>query len=124
MESNTKKQEALFEAEYDLIYVASPYSHQNKEVESVRYGQVADFVQRHLKEGRLVYSPIVYAHALALRHALPTSAEWWWLFNKRMVEKCDRMWVLCLNGWENSRGVRDEIEYAKIIGKPVKMFSP
>lgn len=122
MEQHTEEQTPRVAPGTELIYLASPYSHENFVIVNARYRDTQDFVARHLAAGRFIYSPIVYAHPLAVRHNLPTSAEWWWAFNKTMIDHCDMIWVLCLRDWENSRGVRDEIDYAEIIGKLVKYW--
>ena len=33
-----------------------------------------------------------------------------------MLSRCDEIWVLCLDGVEESKGVAAEIEFAKKIG--------
>jgi hypothetical protein len=40
-----------------------------------------------------------------------------------MIDKCDELWVLELEGWRTSRGVSAEIEYALTKGKTVRYLS-
>jgi len=107
-----------------LVYLASPYSHQNPEIESKRYHAVMRAAVRMLGEGVPVFAPIVYSHPMV------PYANFIWdgegengLFDKRsdfdyrMIDACDVLCVLMLDGWEESVGVSAEIEYAQKAGK-------
>jgi hypothetical protein len=122
MEQHTKEPTIQDAPGTELVYLASPYTHECPLVVSDRHWRTMAFVARHLVAGRLVYSPIVYAHTMALRHTMPTSHEWYWIFNKTMIDRCDVVWILRLDGWEQSVGVCAEINYAEMTGKPIKYW--
>jgi hypothetical protein len=95
-----------------MIYLASPYSHPDAAVRQQRYEAVATFVAERFG-GRVIFSPIVYSHNMAVAYDLPLDAAAWQRFNNAMQYAAKETWVLMLPGWEQSRGVQYEIEFAK-----------
>lgn len=106
-----------------MIYLASPYSSDSKDIEAARYRAVAGYIAMQYRLGLKMYSPIVACHHLSLEHQLPGDAKWWEAFNHDMLKRCDALWVLCLPGWEESRGVKKEIEYAESSGVPINYIA-
>ena len=96
-----------------MIYLASPYSHPDEQVRKDRFMAVASFVGDALRQGYLIFSPVVYGHALVQIVDLPTDALAWEAFNSQMLSNCREMWVLKLSGWEQSLGVQAEIADAR-----------
>jgi hypothetical protein len=103
----------------ELIYLASPYSHPDPAVRNARYEAVARYTILAIREGFVIFSPIVYGHQLALTGDLPTDAEWWRSFNETVIAACDSMIVLQIDGWQESLGVKMEIEFAASRNIPV-----
>jgi hypothetical protein len=103
-----------------IIYVASPYTHDDPLVVDQRFMAVRDYVTTQLRAGALYFSPIVYTHELAKAASLPGDAAFWFEFNFRMLKVCDKVIILKLQGWEKSIGVASEIAYAKTHGKPLE----
>jgi len=103
-----------------MIYLCSPYSN-NPEA---NYKAVLSYVEQHLKTtGNILFSPIVYGHTIALHSCneqINTDFESWKTFDLEMLEKSDEVWVLMLDGWTESVGVKQEIEYAKKLGKIIR----
>lgn len=64
----------------------------------------------------MVHSPIVEHHELAWTYMLPTEADFWERQNRRVLEACDFLFVLTLPGWEDSKGLAQEIEWAGELG--------
>lgn len=103
-----------------LIYLASPYSHQDPEVRQDRYEQACQAAADLIGEDVFVYSPIAHTHNIALKMpSKPLSFSYWQNFDFRMINACDELMVRRLDGWEDSVGVEAEIEYARKTGKPV-----
>lgn len=103
-----------------MIYLASPYTHSNPTIAVSRFWDTRKFVAQRLKAGLPVFSTIVHNHELAYLYGLPTDQEFWWKYNRAMLNKADEVWVLKLDGWEDSAGVQREIEYAQTKGIPVE----
>lgn len=101
-----------------MIYIASPYSGTPEQMES-RYKAVADYTARMINVGLVVYSPIVHFHHLANEHELPKDFEFWKNINIGMINVSTQLFVLCIDGWKESKGVKGEIEYAVSKGIPV-----
>ncbi len=92
-----------------MIYVASPYSHDDHIIIEQRYKATQDYVAMLFKEKAWAFSPIVHCHALALEFDLPTDASYWKEYNLHMLVRADALHVLQLNNWERSEGVYNEL---------------
>lgn len=107
----------------ELIYLAIPYSHPSKDVREYRVHLVSDIAGRLMNMGMVVFSPISHGHVIAEVHNLPTNWEYWEKSCRTFVSKCDRLVVVMVDGWLESRGVRAEIEIAKELGIPIQYYS-
>lgn len=103
-----------------MIYLASPYTHPNEAIRIRRFILARDFVHSHLCENVILFSPIVYTHQLAMTHQMPVEAQFWKFFNEDILRKADSMWVLKIDGWDESVGVLHEIEFAAKIRLPIE----
>lgn len=103
-----------------MIYLASPYTHSNPITMVNRFWDTRKFVAQMIKQDTLIFSTIVHNHDLAYLYDLPTDQEFWWKYNRAMMNAADEVWVLKLDGWEDSAGVQREIEYAQTKGIPVE----
>ncbi len=105
------------------IYLASPYTSLDETQRICRYGQACLMTAQLLREGHLVFSPIVHSHPLA-GYGLPVEFEFWQRYCLSFLDAwATELWVLTLRGWENSRGVNAEIEFARQRGLPVSLIS-
>lgn len=102
----------------NLIYLASPYSHVDPKVRKERFKQVSDVTVNLIKAGLFVYAPIAAWHTLAESYDLPVEFDYWQKFDELIVSRSNRVLVLTLNGWEQSKGVQAEIAFAKSQGIP------
>jgi len=107
-----------------MIYLASPYSHPDPLVRQARYHSAATFVARELWNGLPLFSPICYAHHMANEHNMPLDAASWAPFNEWMISKSYALWVLRIEGWDNSVGVNAEIVLAHSLSIPVEYKDP
>lgn len=106
-----------------MIYLASPYSHPDESVRHVRYESVVEYAARAWKEGHIVFSPIAHSHPIAL-HGLAGTWEQWSEFDSAIIGACAELWVLMLDGWEDSEGVEAEVGIAERLGLPVRWVQP
>lgn len=103
-----------------MIYVASPYSHENPSVCFRRYIAALEYADRLIKAGHPTFSPIAYGYFFEQFCGANGNFESWIGFNDTMILRCDVVHVLMLEGWDRSRGVRHEIEFAHRNGIPVE----
>lgn len=109
-----------------MIYLASPYSpvtpeeklHEN-ETRELRYRQTMAAQAMLFNYGYPVFATIVHTHCTAKAYKLPTDAGPWMRYNHHMIDLSMAVFVLQLPGWEQSRGVTDEIDYANKHNIPV-----
>ena len=105
------------------FYLASPYSHKNPGVSSVRAMQVIDVCAMLYDEGRAGFCPIAHSHAVALRMNNPLhrdSYEHWMRVDLPILRMCTVLYVLTISGWSQSDGVEKEVFEAAFNGIPVK----
>jgi hypothetical protein len=100
-----------------LIYLASPYSHPEDSVRHENYLIVTKIAADLVSRGYVAISPITYGHMLLEHAKMPTDWEFWENFCITLLKKCEKI-IVCNNmvGWDKSRGVSAEIEFAKNNG--------
>jgi len=99
-----------------IIYIASPYSHSDQNVQNERYNTICKLVSKLVAEGNVAFSPIVYGHTLLQYHDMPGDWQFWKNFCESFLYKCDEMIVYKMDGWEKSSGVQGEIKLATELG--------
>ncbi len=102
-----------------MIYLASPYSHEDVKVREYRFQTSAKAASTLMKKGIHVFSPISHTHPIAM-YGLPLGWDFWEQFDRWYIERCDEVWVLMLDGWQESRGVTAEIGIATEMGKVIR----
>lgn len=108
-----------------LTYLASPYSHKNVEVRQVRFEQAARATGWLMQyTGYNAFSPIVHSHPLATLCGLPGDWEHWVKVAQPYLEVSQRIVVLTIQGWAESRGVQEEIRLARVAWIPVQYLIP
>ena len=103
-----------------IIYLAAPYSHKDKAVMQDRFEWVSAVCAELMKKGYVVFSPITYSHQLSIDHSLPCNWEFWKNIDETFLKVCDGMLVLTLDGWEESVGLKAEVELAIKKAIPIK----
>ena len=107
-----------------MIFLASPYSHPERTVREDRFLAAALIAGKYILKGYNVFSPISHSHPIY--ELVPETGESWvsWeAINHEMIDNSSEVWVLCLDGWERSGGIANEIIYAGDTGKPVKFLA-
>lgn len=105
-----------------LIYLASPFSHKDKNIEESRFKDItliAALLEK--KYGYAMFLPITQSYAMVkMVPSLGGEFKSWEKIDLFMVGKSDELWVVKLEGWENSKGVKAEIKHANKIVIPIK----
>lgn len=104
-----------------FVYLASPYTpHAGESIEE-RVAAARQVAARLMAEGCVVFSPVSHSHEIAdhLAPALRLDHEFWMRQDLAILRYADRLVVLRLPGWLQSRGVLREIACAKDLGIPI-----
>lgn len=107
-----------------MIYLASPYSHKDPVIVKTRFLLVEQCTAALINAGHFVWSPIVHFHEMAAKYSMPTDAEFWKAYNFDFIRRADEMYVLDIEGWQESKGVMMELKVADAMMLPVKFVSP
>lgn len=109
-----------------FIYLASPYSHADPAVRQQRFEAACKKAAEYLNEGQAVFAPIPHSHPIAdhMEDAKRMDFDIWMQADLPILRYATELHVLCLDGWRESRGVTREIEYADLLGIPVKRVYP
>lgn len=99
-----------------LVYIANPYSHPDSKIVHERYDQVCQITADLVSKGQIAISPIAYGHTLLSYREMPSDWDFWQSFCISLLARCQKMIVVKMEGWQESRGVLAEIEYAKSNG--------
>jgi hypothetical protein len=109
-----------------FIYLAVPYTHESPKVQADRAKQVSICAAALLADGFNVYSPI--SHGVALESAGVSNGDHrvrhfshtrWLEICKPMIDAAEKIFVLPLPGYMESKGVKLEIDWALSQGKKV-----
>jgi len=99
-----------------LIYIASPYTNAEESVREENYRIVSMIAAEIVAEGSVAFSPITYGHTLLKYKEMPSDWPFWKNFCLTFLSKCDKIIVYKMPGWDKSKGVGEEIEFAKENG--------
>ncbi|MEZ4753100.1 MAG: DUF1937 family protein [Bdellovibrionota bacterium] len=108
----------------NLAYLACPYNSPDKGIVAKRFAQATRVAAELLKKKIFVFSPITHGAALIEHGGLKAGWDNWAEYDRTIIERCDKVIVLMLPGWEFSKGVMAEIEIAKELGKLVEYLDP
>lgn len=107
-----------------LIYIGSPYSHPDPDKVKKNFDLVSNLAAKMCSEGHVAFSPITYGHTLLGFQKMPSDWEFWKNFCLSFLKKSDQLLVYKIEGWENSKGLKEEIEYADANGIHVIYIDP
>lgn len=107
-----------------MIYLASPYTHDDPAIREARFEAACHAAgQLMMVTGDNVFSAIAHTHPIATRCDLSLGWAYWKSFDLKMLEACDELVVLMLDGWRESKGVTAEIAFANEMGIPVNYMT-
>lgn len=99
------------------IYLACPYTHPDPSIRQMRFDLANRAAGELMQQGHIVFSPISMSHPIACVCNLPGDWDFWENQDKSFLDWADEMRILCLKGWDESKGIRAEIEYFSRSGK-------
>lgn len=102
-----------------FIYLASPYS-KYKDGQDAATALVCMYTAELIKAKLPVFSPIAHSHTISINTDLAAKDHSVWMpLDFAFTEAAFAMIVCMMEGWDESFGVRKEIEYMKAHDKPI-----
>ena len=106
------------------MYLASPYSSDSARVVNQRHRDVCKAAGGMINLGKVVFSPIAHSHDIARICGIQGDFATWAKQDAYWIRKLDEFGVLMLPGWDESVGVKAEIQLAVEFNKPVFYIDP
>ena len=111
-------------SQYRLCYLATPYTKYVGGID-IAFAEAARLAALLLTTGVRVYSPIAHTHPLAVYGRLdPLDHSIWLPFDEAMMDAADCLIVARMKGWDQSFGVKHEIDFFHREKKPVIHIDP
>lgn len=107
------------------IYLASPYFNPDPAVREARVAKTSALAAKLMEAGYIVFSPITQGHAIAehLSADLAHSHDFWMRQSLRMLSICDWLIINPLEGWEESKGIAEEMKFARLTKIPTYVWA-
>ncbi len=112
----------MTEERWDYFYLATPYSHPDVRIREQRYKDACKITAHLIKQGYVVFSPIVHNHPIACAYNLPGDMDFWYNFDTRLLMNARKMFVADMPGWQDSKGVKLEMDFCDMQGIPYEML--
>jgi hypothetical protein len=103
-------------------YLASPYR-AHPQGRHQAYRDAVDASARLLRGGAVVFSPVVYGHAIQETAGEVLDEAAWLGVDLAILAECDSLVVVMIPGWRESDGVADEIKRAVEREIPISYLS-
>ena len=105
-----------------MLYLASPYSHSDPTISRQRYHLACRAASRLMQSGVVVFSPLANSVPAVEFGGLELSHPEFMALDLPVLERCDEMLILALDGWQQSIGVQQELGTAIALKKPITMI--
>ncbi len=108
-----------------LVYVAAPYTHSDPAVVRDRMDMFTRTMAKLIEDGHHPVSPLMN-HYLAekIEVNFPLNWTYWEDYSRKLLDRCDQLIVVMMDGWRHSTGVMAEIDMAEKSGKDVRYMAP
>ena len=106
-----------------IAYLAVPYSSDNWNIKEERFQKVNKVAANLINKGEIIFSPISHTHPIAKAGKLSGNWEYWVEFDRTYLECCYKLYVLMLDGWKESKGVKAEIEIAEELDLEIEYLN-
>lgn len=96
------------------VFISAPYTSEDGAVVKDRIEKLADYVSHLVKLGREVpIVPLAMGQFILDRCSEPTSSSFenWASFCVNYVNLADNFRILCLDGWDESAGIKEELRF-------------
>lgn len=102
------------------LYLACPYSHPDPEERERRVDLVDKKAAELMMAGNLVFSPLSHSHPISKHCSVdPCDNDFWLKQDLWILDICDEFHILCLDGWDTSKGI--DIEFNRANDRRMKV---
>ena len=105
-----------------MLYLACPYSHSAPTISRRRYHLACRAAAKLMQAGVVVFSPLANSVPAVEFGGLVLSHENFMSLDLPILERCDEVLVIALDGWQQSIGVQQELGAAIALKKPITMI--
>lgn len=105
-----------------MVFVATPFWSFDKEVSERRTAIISKYCGQLLREGIMCTSPVVFGVTVLKFTDLPSNFAFWDKLSFTTLALSNELHVLMLPGFDESRGVGEEIKFAQERKIPIKFF--
>ena len=108
------------------IFLACPYGHSEDSVVEERFNRCNEVAATIVVAGHAVFSQVTMSHPInrvLQGYDRAAIGKLWAPIDAAFMEMLDELVVLDLEGWEQSAGIRREIDYFKGRGRKVSVWS-
>lgn len=107
-----------------MIYLASPWTHPDPTVRHERLVMACRAAVALAKHGHVVFSPIAHSVTICEYGGAPDRLEYWLRQDLAILRCCARLVILMLDGWRESKGIKEELEQARGLNLQVSYVEP
>jgi len=105
-----------------MLYLASPFSHSDPMIRQYRYKKACRATARLIAAGIPVFSPLCNSVPAVELGGLEAEHSTFMAVDLPILQRCDEILVIGLDGWEQSLGVRAEVFEAMHLRKPITVI--
>ena len=102
-----------------IAYLACPYNSPHDSIRRLRFEAANKCAGALMQRGEFVFSPISHTHPIAEQCELPKGWDFWHKYDRAMLSRCSKLYVLALEGWMESVGVAAELKIAHELNIPI-----
>ena len=117
-----------------IIYLASPYTHEDPDVRRSRYRTACEAAAWLMRRGDVVFCPVAHSHAVSVESMLtnpppprridPCNREFWLKQDLPILALCSELCILAIPGFAMSKGIQAEVAAAIWLSIPVTYLFP
>jgi hypothetical protein len=111
-----------------FIYIASPFNHKDEKIRNERVekaGKFLAYLQVKYAHKYVLFSPIVHSGNIYkyMPEKYHLSFDFWiHEIDDYFLEITDEIWILQIDGWYSSLGIKYEIKFAEKKGIPIILW--
>ena len=105
-----------------MLYLATPYAHNDPAVMEKRYHASCRAAAKLLKSGIVVINPLANTIPTIEFGGLELEHDEFLKIDLQILRRCDEVLILGLDQWEKSDGVRLEMFEAMALRKPITLI--